>query len=283
MNLFPFVSRCLLILTAAGGGAATGRLQAAPLIRFGTGASAGEISGVVEQFRIDLGGVDNGVGGSFNSGFRTINWDALPDNLAAPNALPGDYFNLTSPRGVEFSTPGSGFQVSAATGSGVPVRFGQIDPGYVNTFSAFSSERLFAPMLSTVTEVRFFVPGQSAPAFVGGFGIVFSDVDRGDSASIEFLDTDGNEIFSAFAPVSPNGGLSFLGVSGLEGVAAARITSGTAALGRGVLDGATHDLVVMDDFIFGEPMMVPEPSVWAMLAAGWLAWRTVGLRHRARD
>ena len=62
---------------------------------------------------------------------------------------------------------------------------------------------------------------------------------------------------------------SFLGVSFADPVVGrVRITSGNAALGAGLLDqnGATRDLVVMDDFIYGEP--VPEPATVALLAMG---------------
>jgi hypothetical protein len=247
--------------------------QAIPVVRFGTGASASEISPLLDQFRLDFGGTDNGVGGSFSSGFRTINWDGVPNTFASPNALPADYFNTTSPRGAVFGTPGSGFGVSATAGSGTPTRFGNIDPSYSTTFQAFSNERLFTPVLSTVTDVRFFIPGQSTTATVQGFGVVFCDVDRVGSTSIQFLDVDGNELFMAFAPVSPNGGLSFLGITGLEGAAVARIRTGDSVLAAGNQEGAMNDLVVMDDLLFGEPMLVPEPSTWAMLGAALLAWR----------
>jgi len=281
MNAFRLNTWRMLTVAWVGVCLAPQGLRADPLVRLGSGAGAGDISAVVDQFRLDLGGVNNGVGGTFTSGFRAINWDGVPDSRSSPNLLPGDFFNVTSPRGVVFDTPGSGFQVSASLSSGVVPRFGNIDASYANTFSTFSSERLFAPMLSTVTEVRFFLPGQGVSAFVGGFGVVFTDVDRADSTSIQFLDVDGNEIFSAFAPVSPNGGLSFLGVSGLEGVFSARIISGNAALGSGILDDASNDLVVMDDFIYGEPVMVPEPSTWAMLGCGLLAWLAFARRRRA--
>jgi hypothetical protein len=254
--------------------------QAAPAVRFSAGASAAEISPFLEQFRIDLGGVNNGTGEPATSGFRAINWDGVPNSLASPNALPGNFFNVDSPRGAVFSTPGSGFRVSAAAASGTAVRFGNIDPSYTTTFQAFSNERLFTPVLSTVTDVRFFLPGRNTAAAVTGFGVVFSDVDRSDSTSIQFLDVDGNELFSAFAPVSPNGGLSFLGITGLEGAVVARIRSGDSPLGSGNQDSPSNDLVVMDDFLFGEPMLVPEPSTWALLGGGLLVWVVTTRRRK---
>src|SRR5437868_8958461 len=41
--------------------------------------------------------------------FRSeINWDGVPDALAAPNNLPANFFNVNSPRGVVLATPGTG-------------------------------------------------------------------------------------------------------------------------------------------------------------------------------
>ena len=45
--------------------------------------------------------------GDFGGLRREINWDGVPDARADPNPLPADFFNVNSPRGVVFSTPGS--------------------------------------------------------------------------------------------------------------------------------------------------------------------------------
>jgi hypothetical protein len=37
------------------------------------------------------------------------------------------------------------------------------------------------------------------------------------------------------------------------------------------MDSVQHDLVTLDDFIFGEPTAVPEPSTWAMMLLGFVA------------
>jgi hypothetical protein len=83
-----------------------------------SGAAAADITATVDAFRLDLGTLNPNVAGSFGSGRREINWDGVPDAFAAPNNLPANFFNVNSPRGVIFSTPGTGFQVSA--NSGVP-------------------------------------------------------------------------------------------------------------------------------------------------------------------
>jgi len=116
------------------------------VVRSGAGTDAASIVTARDLFRLDLGGgTVAGANGSFGGVRREINWDGVPAALAAPNNLPFDFFNVNSPRGVIFSTPGTGVQVSAATtdGSGQPADFGNIDPSYTATFAAFSPQRLF--------------------------------------------------------------------------------------------------------------------------------------------
>src|SRR5438477_10957188 len=135
-------ARCLLLVIA---GLATQGTAHAELIFSATGTVAG-IQATVDAFRTDLGSLNPNVAGSVGSGRREINWDGVPDALAAPNNLPANFFNSNSPRGVVFSTPGTAFQVSAKNGNPTltPVRFGNINPTYPNTFQTFSPERLFS-------------------------------------------------------------------------------------------------------------------------------------------
>src|SRR5207302_6558111 len=81
-----------------------------------TGANAAAIQSTVDSFRTSLGTLNANTAGSVGSGRREINWDGVPDNKAAPNALPADFFNTTSPRGAVFATAGSGFEVSGNSG-----------------------------------------------------------------------------------------------------------------------------------------------------------------------
>jgi hypothetical protein len=252
----------------------------AQTIRQAAGLSAADIQSTVDAFRADLGGVNNGGNDPATSGRREISWDGVSDELAAPNNLPANFFNINSKRGVVFATPGSGFQVSAQTNNptATAVEFGNLSPAFANLFRAFSPERLFTPVGSNITNVAFFVPGTATPALVQGFGAVFTDVERNDSTKLEFFDLQGNLIYSGFAPAVPGAheSFSFLGASfAAPQIALVRITSGNAALDAQAENNDANDLVAMDDFIYGEPQAVTqylgcgsmicfaEPRFWA--------------------
>jgi hypothetical protein len=112
---------------------------ALPLTFSGSGSSPAGIQATVDAFRADLGTLNPNVAGSFGSGRREINWDAVPDAFAAPNNLPANFFNVNSPRGVVFTTAGTGLQVSAnaINPTGTPILFGNINPTYPSLFQIF--------------------------------------------------------------------------------------------------------------------------------------------------
>jgi hypothetical protein len=230
---------------------------AAPVVFEAAGSEPADIQAAVDDFRAFLGD-NNGVGGTFPDGRREINWDGVPDAFSAPNNLPANFFNANSPRGVVFFTPGTGFQVSADSDNptNTPVRFGNIHPVFPQLFSTFSPERLFTALDSNITEILFFVPGSPTGATVDGFGAVFTDVNRDDSTKIEYLDVNGELLFSRNVLPGPTnrGSLSFLGVGfdAGERVFLVRITSGNR-----ILKTPARDVVVMDDFIYGEPQPLP--------------------------
>ena len=219
---------------------------------------AGDISAVVSEYR-NLLGPDNGVepGSKGPSGYREINWDGVPDELAAPNFMPSDFFNAPAApraRGAFFSTPGEGIQVSADSDNptGTAPYFTNINPGY--TFKTFSQERLFSPLGSNVVDLTFFIPGTNTQATVRGFGAVYTDVDT-DHTAFEYFDKDGNSLGAFKTPVA-DGGLSFLGVVFPEPIVfRVQIRYGTTALGPE--DSADFDVAVMDNFIYGEPQPLP--------------------------
>jgi hypothetical protein len=232
--------------------------SAAPVVFEVSGTSPADIQAAVDDFRAFLGTLNPNVPGSFASGRREINWDGVPDAFSAPNNLPANFFNANSPRGAVFFTPGTGFQVSADNDNptSTPVRFGNLHPVFPETFSVFSPQRLFTALDSNIVETLFFVPGRSTGATVNGFGAVFTDVNDGASTKIEYFDVAGRLLFSRnVLPGSTNrAGLSFLGVGfdAGERVFAVRITSGNRLPAT-----PARDVVVMDDFIYGEPQALP--------------------------
>src|SRR5215468_4220609 len=101
----------------------------------GTGLNVAQITPIRDNFRTAVGGgTVAGANGSFGGVRREINWDGVPNAFSAPNLMPGNFFNVNSPRGAVFSTPGTGFQVSANAGGATPIDFGNINPTYTTTF-----------------------------------------------------------------------------------------------------------------------------------------------------
>ena len=227
------------------------------IARTGSAASAAALMPTRDQFRTDIGGgTTAGANGSFGGLRREVNWDGVPSAFAAPNNLPADFFNVTSPRGILLSTPGTGFQVSAATtdGSGQPQNFGNLNASYLSTFIAFSPQRLITSLGSNIFDVTFYVPGTSIPATVTGFGAVFTDVDQASTTRIQFFDHNSMSLGSVNVPPS-SGGLSFAGASSGDGqatIARVRVTLGNTVIGPND-NSTTADVVVADDFIYGEP------------------------------
>jgi hypothetical protein len=127
--------------------------------------------------------------------------------------------------------------------------------------------RLFSAIGGKATDVDFFVPGGgNIPATTTGFGAVFTDVDRPDgsgpgekrgnrkaSTLIQYFDADGKLLFGSFVPASPgDGSLSFFGVV-FDDARIARVRSTSGDVVPGPDDDRRRDVVVMDDFIYGEP------------------------------
>lgn len=231
------------------------------------GPTAPSIQSTVDQYRAAV---------SVLAGRREINWDGgNPANLAT--TVTGNPFTgFQVSRGALFTTPdGSGFIQAPASADPNQFPPGGLakffnNPTYQTSFSPFSASRLFSAIGGKVTDVTFFVPGGgNVPAAVSGFGAVFSDVDapdgggpatkrgnRGASTLVEYYGVNGELLFSSYVPASPgDGGFSFFGVVFREAIVArVRITSGDVAPGPD--DSEKLDVVMMDDFIYGEPIAV---------------------------
>ena len=242
-------------------------VSAQAIIRTAAGANPAAIQNAVDQFRADLGALNPNNGNSFKGGRREINWDGVGNGAASPNKILPDFFNFNSPRGVMFSstagpfvqgTIAQPFEISSTAESGVPVRFGNINPTYSAEFKAFSEQRIFTTTPeSNVIEITFFIPRTNIPATVNGFGAVFTDVDT-PATHMQFYDQTGRILLAPSGSIpTADKGLSFEGVSFNDGTRISRvvIVLGNAPLSAGNTDGLGDliDVVAMDDFIYGEP------------------------------
>ncbi len=240
----------------------------APAVFQAAGPNIASIQSAVADFRDALGAPNGNTLAEVGAGRREINWDgAVPTDVTTPPVNPFNTFLNT--RGAQFTTPGVGLSQAPPSGGpqgGLVALFG--NSTYATTFRTFSAPRLFTPVGSNVTDAAFFVAGSngSVRAAVTGFGVIFTDVDqpdgsgpgtkrgnRGSSTLVQFFDADGRLLFSSFAPASPgNGNFSFLGIKFNDArIASVRITAGNVAPGPNDDDG--NDVVMMDDFIYGEP------------------------------
>jgi hypothetical protein len=244
----------------------------APVVFQAAGPNIASIQGTVNDFRAALGDPNGNVTTEVNSGRREINWDgAVPTDVTTPPVNPFNTFLNT--RGAQFTTPGVGLSQAPPSGGpqgGLATLFGNAT--YATAFRAFSSPRLFTPVGSNVTDALFFAAGSNGTlrAAVTGFGVIFTDVDqpdgsgpgnkrgnRGSSTLVQFFGADGRLLYSSFAPASPgDGGFSFLGIKFDDPrIATVRITAGNVAPGPN--DDDANDVVMMDDFIYGETHKLP--------------------------
>ena len=209
----------------------------------------GDLTAALTDFRATLGEPANGGGsGPQPAGRREIRWDGVPADQTNTDTFPVDFFRNA---GLLSSTDGLGLRVSDND-------FGDIDPSYAAEFESFSKARTFMSIGSARMTVEFRVPGTDQVALSSGFGIVFSDVDREGSASITLYAADGDNLGRYVAPArADSAGHTFIGVAyDRPIVARVEVISGEAPLAGGRNDlsaGGTQDLVVTDDFIYGEP------------------------------
>jgi hypothetical protein len=211
--------------------------------------ASGDLTAALTDFRATLGEPANAGGaGPQPAGRREIRWDGVPADQTNTDTFPVDFFRNA---GLLSSTDGPGLRVSDND-------FGDVDPAYAGEFESFSKARTFMSIGSTRMTIEFRVPGTDQPALTSGFGIVFSDVDREGAASITLFAADGENLGTYRSPArADSAGHTFVGVAyDRPVVARVEVISGEAPLAAGRNDlsgGGTQDLVVTDDFLFGEP------------------------------
>lgn len=264
---FAIAGICLTAITLTGCGGSGGNFvvtpvaaQAAGFTSF-TGSGAANVATAITNFQNALGGANNASNpGPIATGFRSINWDAgiVP---VQPAAFPENFFNTTAgpTRGLIVGAGGNAIQASNND-------FAGINATYAGQFEAFSNANTFGVTANTnILWARFELPAAAGvPGRVQGFGAVFSDVDVAGSTTIEFFN--GNTSLGTFeVPVRTDAnGHSFLGVvwTDAQRVTACRLTLGNGNLGAAnndITDGGANDLVVVDDFFYGEPQLVGTP------------------------
>ena len=216
--------------------------------------AAGDITARVNEFRQLLGDKLNAAPGA-TGGRREINWDGVPDDLLG-KPLPANFLNNTEPgapesqqRGLIYE--GDTFEVSKTD-------FSEINPDASGEFTAFSGTKTFTNISDNLWGIGFEVPGEDETATVKGFGIVFTDVDVANNTSLEFFD--GNKSLGRFfAPVQqPGSKHSFLGVYFKDQrITKVQVQHGNGLLNKGEKDisaGGATDLVILDDFMYDEPV-----------------------------
>jgi len=241
-----------------------------PAVFQAAGPTAASIQSTVDAFRARLGDPNNlnNPGPLGPKGRREINWDGGNPNILDTTAPANPFVTFLNTRGSQFQTPGLGLSQAPPSGGpqgGLAVLFG--NPTYGKIFRAFSLSRLFTPVGSNITEASFSIPGTNGlvPARVRGFGAVFTDVDQpdgvgagvgGGSTQIQYFDRNGALIFTSFVPASPGrGSFSFFGIV-FHDARIASVVIKTGDVAPGPNDDRRHDIVMMDDFIYGEPQLL---------------------------
>jgi hypothetical protein len=233
------------------------------------------IQPTIDLFRAAIGGANNGdAAAPLVGGRREIDWDG--GGAATSVITDSTFIGFQDSRGATLATPGTDFLQTPLDDA----YLAGIQPSYQTTFSVYSAQRVFTPLRSNITNVTFTAPGSNGatPATVTAFGAVFSDVDLANTTSLEFFDPRNASLARIFVPTYEAGaapqGLSFVGVNfmGGEKIARVQITTGNQPLGLADSNGEPVDVVVMDDFLYAEPvaLVAPEPGSAVLTAIALL-------------
>jgi hypothetical protein len=215
----------------------------------------GNIITTLDEFRQSLGQLNTQTGAT--TGRREISWEAVPDDML-DKTLPAQFFNQTGTeanpalqKGITYE-PTFDFRVSKT-------QFASLDPEAAEQFKAFSGSAVFARVGDQPQPwpISFQVAGVAEAAAVRGFGMVVSDVDVTGSVKIEYFN--GSSLIGSVDVPARTGDspFSFTGLLFKDPVITSiRVThQGLLKAGeKDISQGGTHDLVVMDDFIYAEPV-----------------------------
>jgi hypothetical protein len=214
----------------------------------------GDINAAMNEFRQLLGTLNTAPGAT--GGRREINWDGVSPS-AVNTTFPVNFFNPTAPgsnpslqRGFTYLTNTGSFRVSDN-------QFSDVNNNATTEFAAFSGNKTFINTAVNIWDIGFQVPAQTTPASVKGFGLVFVDVDLDNSTYVEFFNKD-RSLGRHYAPAhNAVSGFSFLGVyfnnevvTRIQVVHDGVLQSG----GKDITNGGANDLVILDDFIYSEPV-----------------------------
>lgn len=210
------------------------------------------ISSTLAQFKSLLGDSLNTAPGKIG-GRREINWDGVPPAFQDNNNFPSDFFAQSDAALPNGRKRGAIFSTSLANELRISSKgFEDIYAGFGSQFKVFSPKLLLGTMNGNTIDVTFKVPGQTTDATVKGFGIIFSDVDKDNTTSLEFFDEYGTSLGKFFAKAN-DAKFSFLGVKfkNASKVNKVRITVGEEGIAK---TSSNYDKVAMDDFLYDEPV-----------------------------
>lgn len=238
----------------------------------GTNTSGGALN-AFNAFEAAIGGVKNVAALPQTGGFRTITWDGVAldgtdfggnTTIIVPNKVVGIPVN-------RFQTQGTIFEeVYAVSSDGFTSVNPSVNAANPALFPSFSPTNTFAMFNTTTIDLRLALPSgantTAVPAATRGFGAVFQNVRLANTTSIEYFDGD-HSLGQFFVPVGTQGQSEFLGeLFSAPVVTRVTITCGTDVLfsfdgttpvaGAADNPGASHNLVVTDDFVYAEPVAV---------------------------
>ncbi len=213
----------------------------------------GDINATINEFRNKLGLLNTTIGQT--TGRREINWDAVPDSLLGVS-FPANFFNPTTSGSPENRQRGL-IYAGTSTAMVSKTTFAEINALSASEFSNFSGNKAFAVVNAALWPVEFRIAGQPTVAAVKGFGAVFSDVDKPNSTFIEFFAGD-RSLGKYFVPMHDAvSSFSFLALY-FDTDKITRVQVGHEGMlqdgEKDITQGGTKDLIILDDFIYREPI-----------------------------